>query len=215
MKSSEIKTLLNKHNRLASEALNIGYDTGNMPLKRYKDLIDSDETIREIIKEIVNKSKDAEELFVVTQHSLSTNEATDEVENLAILYKEITKLVVEDVNLTNYAIKYFALKYRKYNDMLNELMSICLLPLVKYIREALTQKIYELEEKEKAQSFVIHGDYVGGNQQKNNDKAVMKTKNVDKRKFVFSKENFFLGVLSAVVVEVVAWGIIELIKSII
>lgn len=39
MKSSELKGIIEKHNRLAGDAMNIEYDSGNMPLKKYKNFI--------------------------------------------------------------------------------------------------------------------------------------------------------------------------------
>ena len=210
MKSSELKGIIEKHNRLAGDAMNIGYDTGNMPLKKYKNFIDTNEVIKDILTDVVTASKTAPELFVSTGHGFYTNESENEVDDLAIQYKEITSLVENDVNIRDYALRYFSLKYKKFNDMINELLSICLKPLIKYIQEALKSKLYELEENEKVQ-MVVHGDYVNGVQQKNNKKAV----NKQKVKFEFNKENFLLGIISAVVVEVVAWGIIELVKILI
>lgn len=210
MKSSELKGIIEKHNRLAGDAMNIEYDTGNMPLKKYKNFIDTNEIIKDILADIVTASKTSPELFASTGHGFYTNESENEIEDLAIQYKEITTLVENDVNIRDYALRYFALKYTKFNDMINELLSICLKPLVKYIQEALKTKLYEIEEDEKVQ-MVVHGDYVNGVQQKNNKKAV----NKQKVKFEFNKENFFLGIISAVVVEVVAWGIIELVKLLI
>lgn len=210
MKSSELKAIIEKHNRLAGDAMNIEYDTGNMPLKKYKNFIDTNEVIKEILADVVIASKTAPELFVSTVRGIYTNESENETEDLAIQYKEITTLVNNDENIRDYASRYFSLKYKKFNDMINELLSICLKPLVKYIQEALKTKLYEIEEVEKVQ-MVVHGDYVNGVQQKNNKKAV----NKQKVKFEFNKENFFLGIISAVVVEVVAWGIIELVKLLI
>ena len=210
MKSSELKGIIEKHNRLAGDAMNIEYDTGNMPLKKYKNFIDTNEVIKDILTDVVTASKTSPELFVYKDHGWFTNESENEIEDLAIQYKEIEKLVAEDSDLKLYACKLFSMKYKKFNDMINELLSICLKPLVKYIQETLKNKLYELEENEKVQ-MVVHGDYVNGVQQKNNKKAV----NKQKVKFEFNKENFFLGIISAVVVEVVAWGIIELVKLLI
>ncbi len=210
MKSSELKSVIEKHNRLAGDAMNIEYDTGNMPLKKYKNFIDTNEVIKDILSKVVIASKKAPELFVDKGHGFYTNESENEIEDLAIQYKEISMLVEQDKDLRAYSAKYFALKHQKFNDMINELLSICLKPLIKYIQEALKNKLYELEENEKVQ-MVIHGDYVNGVQQKNNKKAV----NKQKVKFEFNKENFFLGIISAVVVEVIAWGIIELVKLLI
>lgn len=210
MKSSELKGIIERHNRLASDAMNIKYDTGNIPLKRYKNLIDSDKVIKDILSDIVIASMTAPELFAYGDHGLYTNESENEIEDLAIKYKEITTLVNDDINLRDYAFKYFFLKHKKYNDMINELLCICLMPLIKHIQEALNKKLYELEDNERTQ-MIVQGDIVNGVLQKNNKKAV----NKQKVKFEFNKENFFLGIISAVVVEIVAWGIIELIKCLI
>ena len=210
MKSSELKNIIEKHNRLAGDAMSIRYDTGNMPLKKYKNFIDTNEIIKDILSDVVLASKIAPELFVSNGYGFYTNEFENEIDDLAIKYKEISTLVDNDVNLKKYASRYFSLKYKRFDDMITDLLSLCLKPVIKYIQEELMAKLYETEENEKSQ-MIVHGDYVNGVLQKDNKKSVHK-QNI---KFEFNKENFFLGIISAVIVEVVAWGIIELIKFLI
>lgn len=210
MKSSELKGVIEEHNRLAGDAMNIEFDTGNIPLKKYKNFIDTNEVIKEILKDIIIASHSAPELFSSNGYETSINVSENEIEDLAIQYKEISSLVENDVCIRDYALKFFVMKHKHYNDMIYELLSICLKPIIRYIQEKLKIMLYEREEDEKAQ-MVINGDVINGIQQKGNKKAV----NKQKSKFEFNKENFFLGIVSAVIVEVIAWGVIELIKSII
>ena len=63
MTSSDLKSIIDKHNRLASEAMSIEDDTGNLPLVKYKNFIDNTEVIKDILKDVVVASKTAPKLF--------------------------------------------------------------------------------------------------------------------------------------------------------
>lgn len=214
MTAVEIKAIIKLHLDYGSEAMNIKYNSGNTHLKRYKRLIDENPIIKEIVSPIKEQSYNSISLFEENDGDLTVHDAINEIEDLAIKYKELTYLVDNDVDLTSYAIKLFLYKIssRKYVDYINELFRACLLPLYLYIKRKLEEKLYECQEQEKEPN-VVHGDYVKGIMQKDNNKAVVKNVDKSKHKFEFNKSSFFLGIVGTVVAELIVWCLLELIQG--
>ncbi len=223
MTSVEIKKVINEHRTRSSDVMNLKYDSPNAPLIRYKDYINNNETIKTILSDIIEKAKNAEEMFVICSYGNHTlHYEVDEIENLAIMYKHLNKIAVDNFNLCHYASQLFAMKYKKYNDMINELLKTSVLPIMQFIQRELENLYDEVKSKEGQGMGVsqvqVHGDYYSGNEvvQVGNNNKMKDIKN-DKsvKKFNFNKESFFIGLASAVVTELIVWGIVELIKFLI
>lgn len=211
---ADIKNLIEKHNRLTSEFMAIKYDSTNVALIRYKKFIDSEETIQSILSNIVMKAKDAPDLFATTENQFGFHYETDEIDNLAILYKHLSFLVDNNVDLPSYSLKNNCRKYKKINEMIFNLLKDYVLPISAYISEQLKQMFNKLDMQEKN---IYNGDVVYGIQQKDNDKAVAKNvgNNKFKTTFNFNTGSFLLGILSAVTSGLIVWGITELIMFLI
>ena len=63
MKKVDIKKIIMQHNRVASAVMNTKYDTRENTIAAYKNFIDSNETIAEILFPVKIASVDAPDLF--------------------------------------------------------------------------------------------------------------------------------------------------------
>ena len=220
MKKVEIKKIIMQHNSVASAVMNTKYDTRENTVLSYKNFIDSNCVIAEILSPIRQASVNAPDLFQNENHGISIHSDSDEIKDKAILYKHLTFMVENDKDLKYYAHSIYWTE-RKFDVAIQKLLQASVRPLIEYIRLKLEEMYAEAEDQEKIeQTTSIHnGDNIyGGNIQKvGNGKASINNVGNDnsKKKFIFQKESFFLGVLSAVVSGLIVFGIEELIRYII
>lgn len=223
MTSAELKNIIAKHNRYASDVMNIKYDSGNAALVRYKHFIDEDAVISEIMKNAREKSAEAPDMFTSNGVGYTYTYEIDEAENLPILYKHLSYMVDNATDLKLYAFKFYATKYKKFNDMIRELLKTAVFPIIQYIQAELNALCTTQEDNERRESGVkpvVQGNYYEGDHyqdsvvQKNNHKATMTDVKNDKSKkiFQFQKESFFLGIVASVVSGLIVWGITALIQ---
>lgn len=220
MKAVEIRKIIMQHNSFASAVMNTKYDTRENTIFSYKKFIDSNETISEIILPIKQASIEAPDLFEKGGHVISINSDSNEIKDKAILYKHLSFMAESDKNLGSYAHSIYWTE-RKFDGAIQKLLQTAVLPLINFIRLKLEEKYAEAEDREKRQQvpFIHNGDNIYGKnvQKAENGNAVMTNVGNDSsnNKFVFQKESFFLGILSAVISGVIVFGIEELIRYII
>ena len=89
MKSTEIKKIIMQHNQYASEVMNTTYNTRENTLLNYKNYIESNPTISELISKIINESSNAPDLFIQTENALNVSSDSDKIKDMAILYKHL------------------------------------------------------------------------------------------------------------------------------
>lgn len=219
MKKVEIKKIIMQHNSVASAVMNTKYDTRENTILSYKNFIDSNYVIAEILSPIKQASVNAPDLFQNENHGISIHSDSDEIKDKAILYKHLTFMVENDKELKYYAHSIYWME-RKFDVAIQKLLQDSVRPLIEYIRLKLEEMYAEAEDQERIeQTTSIHnGDNIyGGNVQKvGNGKASMSNVGNDnsKKKFIFQKESFFIGILSAVVSGLIIFGIEELIRYI-
>lgn len=217
MNCAEIKATMQEHSNYASAVMNLRYDSIPAPIIRYKTFVESNDLIKEIMAPIIEKSKSAVDLYTNGR----INYEVDEIENLAILYKHLVFMSQDGFNLCQHATQVYAFKYRKFDDMINELMKVSFFPITQYIKRKLNEEYLFREEKERNQSqpsIQVGGDYISGNGivQKGSENTVKNAQNNKSvQKFEFHKGSFFLGILASVISGLIVWGITELIKYII
>lgn len=219
MKSTEIKKIIMQHNQYASEVMNTNYNTRENTLLNYKNYIESNPIISELISKIINESSNAPDLFIQTENALNVSRDSDKIKDMAILYKHLCFMINDKRELYIYAHSIYW-RMNKYNDAIRELLKISMKPLIEYIQLRLEELLLEAEAEEKQITASVHnGDVImGGNVQKvEHGNANMKDVGNDKsrKKFYIQKESFWLGVLSAIISGLVVYGVEELIRHLI
>lgn len=219
MKSIEIKKIIMKHNQYASAVMNTTYQTRENTLNNYKNYIENEATIKELMSDVFEASHDAPDLFRETDDSLEIMSDSDEIKDKAILYKHLCFMVNDKRELCNYALSIYW-RERKCNSAIRKLLEISMKPLIEYIQLKLNDMLLEAEDEEKQSISTIHnGDnfYGDNNQKVENGIAQMRDVGNDKshKKFYFQKESFWMGVLSAVIAGLVVFGIEELVRYLI
>ena len=220
MKKVDIKKIIMQHNTVASDVMNTKYDTRGNTIATYKNFIDGNDTIAEILAPIRIASIDAPDLFKNERDGISVYSDADEIKDKAILYKHLTFMAESDKELKYYARSIYWAE-SKFDIAIQKLLQTSVRPLIEYIRLKLEEMYAEAEDQEKIEraTSIHNGDNIyGGNVQKvKNGQASMKNVGNDnsKKKFNFQKESFFLGVLSAVVSGLIVFGLEELIRYLI
>lgn len=210
MNCVEIKKTMKDHSDYASAVMNLRYDSITTPIIRYKNFIDNNEIVNNIMKPIRDKAVTAADLYLQSGVSYEV----DEIDNLAILYKHLCFMAQENFNLLNHAVDHYALKCKSFNDMIHKLLKFSVLPLIQYIERQLSNIYVECEDKEKQSQSYIENQY---NIQQNGDNGTIKDvqNNKSVSKFEFNKDSFLLGILASVASGLIVWGITELIMFLI
>ena len=217
MNSAEIKKTIQEHNSYASKVMNTDHQTRENTLLLYKNFIDTDPIIKDIIKDIIILSKDAPDLFIKSEYNiLVSKDDSDEKKDMAILYKHLNYMVEMDAELRVYAFSIYYYE-KKYDSAISKLLTTSVKPLIGYIQQKLNELLIDAEEDEKKEqrSSIHNGDnYFGPTQKVGNGNASMENMGNDnsKKKFIFQKESFFLGILSSVIAGLIIFGIEELIR---
>lgn len=206
MTCAEIKKTMKEHGDYASAVMNLRADSITTPIVRYKNFINSNEIVKSIMGEIIEKSVTSPDLFLRD----GTSYEVDEIDNLAIFYKHLCYISQEDFNLLSHAVSHYALKYKNFNDMIQALLNFSVLPIIQFIEKNLSLLYIEQEEREKQKQPFIGHQY---NIQQNGNKNTIKDSQNDNsvHKFEFNKGSFFLGVLASIISGLAVWGITELI----
>lgn len=216
MKSVELKKTIMQHNNLASAVMNTKHDTRENTLFAYKNFIDSNEIVSQILLPIKTASIDAQDLFEKNGNDIEMNRDSNEIRDKAILYKHLTFMVESDKLLYVYAHSIFWTE-KTFNACIQRLMDTSVRPIIDYVRLKLEEMFVEAEHEEKmaTASSIHNGDnFYGVNVQKvEHGQASMNNvgNDIASKKFVIQKESFWLGVLSAVLSGLIIWGIEELI----
>ena len=215
MTIAEIGKIITNHNYYASSLMNTDYSTPTNTAYAYKKYIDGTPVIADILKDVVETSKTAEELFIRNSFSVEMRTSTDEIEMMAMYYKHLGEISVDGFDLANHA--FWIYRRKSYNEDIRKLLESVVYPLIQYIDIKWKEIYIDIQEQEKAsvQPQIHIGDTITDSvvQKDIEGKSVIKSSGNDKhnKHFNFQKESFFLGILSAVVSGLIVWGITELI----
>ncbi len=221
MTVAEIKKIIMKHNHYASELLNTNHTTATNTPYTYKKYIDETPMISEILNEVIELSKTAEDLFTGDQFGhISIRSSNDELEMMAMYYKHLDVLAMKGDDFSHYA--FWIVRKKHFDDCISQLLELSAKPLINFINNKLQEIKVDAEEEERRIATIP--SYVGGDvitnstvQKDIGGNAAMRDINSNKseKHFHFQKESFFLGMVSAVVSGLLVWGIEELIKFLI
>lgn len=212
-KSTEVKKILKSFNNIASDVMNIKYDTGKAPLITLKNFINTNEQVKEIFKDILKNYENAEDFFTFGQNTIEVFENVDEIEFLKSSYKLLCEDCDDKTELRYKAHRVYWTT-RNFNDAINKYLKTAYFPLIRFIQTKLEELILEFEDEEKfamSENNKIEIKQEGG---KGNKVKISKSQNKETN-FIFQKESFWLGVLGAIISGLVVWGITELFLKII
>ena len=213
MTIADIKKIISNHNRYASNLMNTTHLTSTNTALTYKKFIDETPVISVFLKDIIEASVTAKELFNNDEWSTTITVSDNEEEMMSMYYKHLSYMATEVKDLSTYAFSKF-FHEKKFDNAIKKLLSVAVAPLIQYIRLDI-----EEQEKSKITSTYIEGDVYNNStvQKEIGGNATMRDVGNDKssKHFNFQKESFFLGVVSSVVSALIVWGVTELIKYLI
>lgn len=139
--------------RLASNFLRTEYTNQDIPLRRFLNYIEREETIKNIIdKKIKNVEFDYRECFVKDKFGRSYIDIPlDEGEHIKAMYDYLKYIVENDICLERLAMEY-PCESRKINDILQNFIDLAFKPLVDYIQDEIS-KIMIMMEKDKMEKI--------------------------------------------------------------
>ncbi len=220
MTIADIKKIISNHNRYASNLMNTTHLTSTNTALTYKKFIDETPVISVFLKDIIEASVTAKELFNNDEWSTTITVSDNEEEMMSMYYKHLSYMATEVKDLSTYAFSKF-FHEKKFDNAIKKLLSVAVAPLIQYIRLKLEELYLDIEEQEKSKitSTYIEGDVYNNStvQKEIGGNATMRDVGNDKssKHFNFQKESFFLGVVSSVVSALIVWGVTELIKYLI
>lgn len=134
--------------RNSSNMLNTKYDDGLLYLIRFKEFIDKNDTIRQILEDLwIDLPKDFNEKLVSEDNNSGWNHFSipvDESKHLKLCYDYLNKIIEDDVDLAGLSCAFLLTSSKKFNDKIREFLKKAFKPLVDYINDQLSQKIMEL-----------------------------------------------------------------------
>ncbi len=144
--------------RNSSNMLNTKYDDGLLYLIRFKEFIDKNDIIRQILEDLwTDLSKDFNEKLVSEENNSGWSNFSipiDESKHLKLCYDYLNKIIEDDVDLTGLSCTFLLTSSKKYNDKIREFLKKAFKPLVDYINDQLSQKIMELTGVNQAMSQI-------------------------------------------------------------
>lgn len=144
--------------RNSSNMLNTKYDDGLLYLIRFKEFIDKNDTIRQILEDLwIDLPKDFNEKLVSEDNSSGWSHFSipvDESKHLKLCYDYLNKIVEDDVDLAGLSCAFLLTSSKKFDDKIREFLKKAFKPLVDYINDQLSQKLMELTGVNQAMSQI-------------------------------------------------------------
>lgn len=144
----EYKRISIEFRRYASNVLNTEYNNYNAPLYRFKDYIDTQPIIKEIIQDTINNvDADYNDCFILNGNNWGNiNIPINEKEHIKVMYDFMTYIVENKKDVQSIALN-FSCSSRKLTDMLRNFLARSFKPLIDYIVDELAKEILLLEEE--------------------------------------------------------------------
>lgn len=128
--------------------LNSKYDDDLLYLIRFKEFIDKNDAIQEILNNLwIGLSENYSREFIIKDKNTgwnSINAPINEAEHLKLIYDYLNTIIEEDMNLAGVSRMFLFTSSRKFNDNIRAFLNKVFKPLVDYINDQLSQKIIEL-----------------------------------------------------------------------
>ncbi|WHL23935.1 hypothetical protein QLH62_01935 [Streptococcus iniae] len=144
--------------RNSSNMLNTKYSDGLLYLIRFKEFIDKNDIIRQILEDIwTDLPKDFNEELVSEDNNSgwrNFNIPIDESKHLKLCYDYLNKIIENNDDLAGLSSTFFLTSSKKFNDKIREFLKKAFKPLVDYINDQLSQKIMELTGVNQAMSQI-------------------------------------------------------------
>ena len=144
--------------RNSSNMLNTKYDDGLLYLIRFKEFIDRNDIIRQILENLwIDLPKEFNEKLVLEDSNSGWsyfNNPIDESKHLKLCYDYLNKIIEDDVDLAVLSCTFLLTSSKKFNDKIREFLKKAFKPLVDYINDQLSQKIMELTGVNQAMSQI-------------------------------------------------------------
>lgn len=129
--------------RIASNMLRTEYSNPDIPLQRFKNYIDTNEIVKEIIQNAIkNVEYDYTKCFVTDRGSGwgDLNIPVNENEHLRAMYDYMAYIVDNNIGIINISHNYFC-SSRKITDTIQNFISLAFKPMVDYIVDELSKMI--------------------------------------------------------------------------
>lgn len=145
----ELKTTSLEFSRIASNMLRTEYTNQDVPLHRFKNYIDTNDTIKNIVQSAIeNIDYDYKNCFEKEPSDWAEiNVPVNEKEHLRAMYDYMTYIVDEKKSVFHEAASYMC-SSRKITDIIQNFLSLAFKPLVDYIIDELSKMIMLEEEIE-------------------------------------------------------------------
>ena len=134
--------------RSSSNMLNSKYDDDLLYLIRFKEFIDKNDAIQEILNNLwIGLPENYSREFIIKDKNTgwnSINAPINEAEHLKLIYDYLNTIIEEDMNLAGVSRMFLFTSSRKFNDNIRAFLNKVFKPLVDYINDQLSQKIIEL-----------------------------------------------------------------------
>lgn len=134
--------------RTSSNMLNTKYNDGLLYLIRFKDFIDKNNVVFNILESVWSDVPTGfNDEFVLKDESSGWNYFSipvEEAKHLKLCYDFLTKIVEEDTDLSRLSREFLLTSSKKYDDNIREFLRKAFKPLVDYINDRLSKKIMEL-----------------------------------------------------------------------
>jgi hypothetical protein len=143
--------------RIASNMLRTEYNNPNTPLQRFKNYIDTNDIVKEIVQEAIKDVVyDYNNCFVKSDNYWAKlNIPVNENEHLRAMYDYMSFIVDNNVNVLNISNSYLC-SSRKFTDIIQNFLSLAFKPMVDYIIDELSKMI--LMEEEEMKGITINND---------------------------------------------------------
>lgn len=134
--------------RNSSNMLNTQYNDDLLYLIRFKEFIDNNDIICQILEDLwIDIPKDFNDNLVLEDKNSGWSYFSipiDEAKHLKLCYDYLNKIIEDNVDLAGLSCKFLLTSSKKFNDKIREFLKKALKPLVDYINDQLSQKIMEL-----------------------------------------------------------------------
>lgn len=144
--------------RNSSNMLNTKYSDGLLYLIRFKEFIDKNDIIRQILEDLWSDlPKDFNEKLVSEDNNSGWSNFSipiDESKHLKLCYDYLNKIIEDNVDLAGLSCTFLLTSSKKFNDKIREFLKKAFKPLVDYINDQLSQKIMELTGVNQAMSQI-------------------------------------------------------------
>lgn len=176
----ELKQTSMEFRRASSNMLRTVYNDENTYVVRFKQYIDDNHIVKDIIaSKIANSNFDFRECFDTGNMSgwKEINIPTNENDHIKAMYDYLTDIVENEVSVNATSMSYL-ISSNKLNDMKQNFIEIAFLPLINFIIDSLSMRIMLLEEKPERTNFTqnIGTNYGTTNMAKENISSINNVK---------------------------------------